>query len=466
MCQKRKASRDGARPASIITAIEIHCDECYFSTFTAQGLGIRTTVLHPATGGKVEGSRASRHAHRTEREWCALAPSVGSVMLGRRGRYVPIYTSSIPMTPQGTTSSTKAEWYMTVVSNWHRLATLMLCACAFAGCGKKPEPARVESDPKPAPPNPGPPDPAAPNPGPKVIPKGVGVFASSPTRIARSRRGDKLAMHEEGVIKVWDVSPAADGVAMEQPHRSEHLAISPDGGLVASYSSAAKELRVWDAKTGKSKFAKKWEGNGDIGFSSDGQFVVCTLVNKNAVVLDASTGTETRLVPPEGLFPTVAACSPQKNVVAVSSGAVGGKKSAPTPPSVDLYNTDGSHVDVLHPGQFVYSLAFSDAGDLLACRSPSKLLVFKVDGWAQTAAMESKGTGLGKLHVGPGAKFVAALEGGRVTVWDVAAGMSRQFDAKDCVDIAFHPKGGLLVARKGGTLAVYDPATGEAKPGL
>ena len=303
---------------------------------------------------------------------------------------------------------------------------------------------------------------AAPVPSVAPPPERVGVFASSPTKLALSRDGNILATYGDGVIKVWDLSGDAPGVAVEEPHPSEHLAVSPDGRLVASFGE--KVLRVWDARTGKLTVKKNLDRGGEVDFSSDGRFVLCIIVNRPVFVVEVTSGAVSQISPEPGLFINAAACSPTTAIVVVNSGAVKGKSLVQ---SLAVHHLNGGRRERgVEPSDAVCAVAYSGSGEIFAARSHTKLYLWKVSDWTQTAVLPSSGSPSEKIRIGPGAKYVAGLDQSRVIVWNVSAGTFLHLDVKDCTDLAFHPRGGLLVARKGSPLTVFDPTSGAERPEL
>jgi hypothetical protein len=66
--------------------------------------------------------------------------------------------------------------------------------------------------------------------------------------------------------------------------------------------------------------------------------------------------------------------------------------------------------------------------------------------------------------LGPGAKYLAAVNGDSLTVWDTATGSAKDFEKGTCLGVAFTPEGSLVVASRAKPLQLRDPATGTFRP--
>ena len=89
--------------------------------------------------------------------------------------------------------------------------------------------------------------------------------------------GTLFTASDDHTIRSWDAATGKPGLQLEHASWVRGLAISPDGSLVVG-SALRNDLRVWDAKTGQSRF--KLLGNGSSGgkrlirFTSDGKRLV------------------------------------------------------------------------------------------------------------------------------------------------------------------------------------------------
>jgi WD40 repeat protein/serine/threonine protein kinase/tetratricopeptide (TPR) repeat protein len=177
--------------------------------------------------------------------------------------------------------------------------------------------------------------------------------------------GKRLASGDSnGILQVWDLD-SGKRIATMQGHGSvQAVAFSPDGcwvaGGVGGFVEGGGELCVWDARTGRERFARKRQSRGvnAVAFSPDGKMLFSGGSDWVVRVWDAATG--------QGLRALQGHTAP---VWAVALSA-DGRRLASTgfDRTIKLWDVDTGQETLTLQGhtEFVYGVAFSPDGGRLA----------------------------------------------------------------------------------------------------
>jgi WD40 repeat protein len=129
------------------------------------------------------------------------------------------------------------------------------------------------------------------------------AFSPDGTRIAAASQADGDSL--ERVVKVWEIASgrlvASFPTAITLEVHGISLSFSPDGQALAAdgwLPLGGSELRVWDMKTGRSRFAIHRQSrlsSAKAAFSPDSRRIACSLSDFQLAVWDAADGKELAL---------------------------------------------------------------------------------------------------------------------------------------------------------------------------
>ena len=124
------------------------------------------------------------------------------------------------------------------------------------------------------------------------------AFSKDGKRFASASGGREMIPKKGGVefrpgeVKVWDAQAHTARLTLRHPGAVFAVAISPDGGLVASpftHWSKPSSVILWDARTGKE--IRRWPCGGSsysVAFSPDGRHVAAECDNDRVLVWEVS----------------------------------------------------------------------------------------------------------------------------------------------------------------------------------
>ena len=289
-------------------------------------------------------------------------------------------------------------------------------------------------------------------------------------------------------LGVWDVETGKLRVALENPPTStEQIAFSPDGARAAAIGAGVKELKVWDAATGKlvQEFTlPDWKqympGAPFLGFSPDGNYITSVYKDK---VLRAKLGGEAKLtsdvpLPYGGEF---MAFAPAADLLVLAVNPPPGQK---TGNKLLVYDTaKGGDPQTIPLTGWPRSIAITPDGKTLAIAYdfevaaktvPGKVELWDTQGWKVRSTLppdqRADLLNYARLFISPDAKELigtAVFNKGRVVpaeLIDADGKVLRDVNAKILSDAAFSPDGATAAVVAGGKPALFlDAATGKDK---
>jgi WD40 repeat protein len=268
----------------------------------------------------------------------------------------------------------------------------------------------------------------------------AGSFSGSIGAVAFAPAGDWVAYTAEGKVRVRRAADERSGGTFEAGEGAV-LAVSPDGGLLATGDGAS--IRLWDIRRGKlaHTIAPQFGSNG-LAFSRDGSRLVSVAQGdgEGAVrVWDMPTASEVE-APPVRTAGTGIAVSPDGKHLAVGTRALA------------LWNLQsGAHLrDLTCHADVVISPAFSPDGRLVAGNCRGVATVWDVaSGAAVFQAGAGNPTSAGAVAFSPDGRYLAAgaVPTG-IAVYDLASGRVVRTLAVSgyAVALAFSPDGRVIAA--------------------
>jgi WD40 repeat protein len=287
-------------------------------------------------------------------------------------------------------------------------------------------------------------------------------------------------------VGVWDVETGKLRVEMEKPPSPcENIALSADGRKAAAISAGQKQLKVWDAGTGKllEKFQlPEWKNfipyAPFLAFSADGDILTSVLGQK---ILRAKQGGTAQMLPDElaRWSPELITFAPAADLLVFASNPPLGKKTGSKLHVYDLSKPGEPQTVPL--GGWIRSIAFTADGKTLAVsREGGPSGAGKVELWDASAWKVQGALPLDKrpnfwsyrrLFFSPDGKVLAGAPtfGDKnltaVELLDLEGKIIRQINAAELLnDVAFSPDGKTVAISLGAMPVQFlDPATGKDK---
>jgi WD40 repeat protein len=270
----------------------------------------------------------------------------------------------------------------------------------------------------------------------------------------------EVAEPGQNTIRLWDLNTGERAQTLVQSfaHRSEALAFSPDGTILAS-AVFEETIRLWDVASGK--LMRDLNGRYRtrvVAFAPNGKMLV-SAGDTRARLWDVASGKQLHVL--SGHEPTVqaAAFSPDGETLAVSSDDN----------TIRLWNTaSGKQLLRLEGYRFeCNALSFSPDGRVLAAASWDGLIrCWDVATGTRLQPVYGHEAGVTAVAVAPDEKRVAsASHDHTVRVWDAASGkplLKLAGHTSAVSAVAFAPNGKLLAsAGQDQTIRIWDAATGK-----
>jgi hypothetical protein len=204
------------------------------------------------------------------------------------------------------------------------------------------------------------------------------------------------------------------------------LAFAPDGRSLAAAAQDRREVRLWDAKTGRALHTLAHVGSvRGLAWSPDGRTLACPCSDGAVYLWDSAAGRERRKLRGHSGAVSAVAFAPDGKLLA-SGGADG---------TVRMWDAaTGEERCCVKGGAEVVSLAFAPDGKLLAVTDAGGSGVRLLDpatGAEQKTLKRPTRQGQLRAVFGPGGRRLASWGVGdnfqrEVVLWDVAAGEARQ----------------------------------------
>jgi WD40 repeat protein/serine/threonine protein kinase len=257
-------------------------------------------------------------------------------------------------------------------------------------------------------------------------------------------------------IKFWDADTGEPRGDLPIPDR--HLAVSPDGKLLASWDTVA--VRVRDLATGRTRDTLPW-GSGPLAFSPDGKSLAMDGPDRNVKLWDVAThDTRASLPTPQGTEVWAMGFSPDSKYLA-GAGLFGWVQiwdAATGQAKATLLGGEG-------PWTSGTAVAFSPDGKTLASGNGiGTVRLWDVASQRLRACLKGHTNGIAALAFFPDSKTLASgAEDATIKLWDVATGQERitlTGHKGPVVALAAAADGNLLASgSKDGTVRLWRAAT-------
>jgi len=262
-------------------------------------------------------------------------------------------------------------------------------------------------------------------------------------------------------VRLWDAVTGESCAILPHEGSVRALAFSPDSSWLVSGCAPDESLHVWNVATARlEKTIKRSERGGilAIAVSPDGARIAAADAAASVRILEAATGAEVQSsgpAGPSGVVKRSLAYSPDGRLLA-GTGEDGTQ--------VDIWDTPTHHRSAQLMGHtgFVYSVAFSDDGLLLASASSDRTVrIWEVAASKCVAVLTGHTDEVFTAAFHPDGKRLASAGRDRaIWLWDLATGQDvarLEGHTNYVFSLAFSPDGRSLVSGSGdGTVRIWD----------
>jgi WD40 repeat protein len=281
------------------------------------------------------------------------------------------------------------------------------------------------------------------------------------THVALSPDGRLLATaSEDGTAGLWEIADGSQRASFQHKKSVYAVTFSPDSRLLATASEDGT-AGLWETNGGKRVATLRHQKNiYTIAFSPDGHLLATASEDGTAGLWDVATGRQVASLPHRNTVNAVA-FSPNGLLLATASGDA----------TAGLWDVATARLLVSLPHQkSVYAVTFSPDGKLLATASYDQTAgVWDVVTGRRIASLVHAGK-VKKLAFSPGAQQLVTVSAGRllaenvVTIWDIGRGqrLAPLVHHGEVARAAFSSDGALLVTSFAeDMLGVWNVASGQ-----
>jgi RNA polymerase sigma factor (sigma-70 family) len=287
----------------------------------------------------------------------------------------------------------------------------------------------------------------------------------SATRFAFSADGKALVVQcNNAMVHVWDVPGRTEKLVSRSSPADfgGHIALSPDGTVLATAPDAGKRIRLWDARTLKElppPLNQHDKPPRSLTFAPDGNLLAATYGDPTVGLWDLATRKKVRQLQGKDFYVDHVAFSADGKTLAGSDGYGATLWDVAT----GKFRHDFGHTYCID------SIHFSPDGRRLvsgAAYTDNVVRIWEPLTGKETARLRGHRDGIEVVQYAPDGKLIASgSQDGSVRLWDAATGREvRRLEAKDGMvyAMAFAPDGKTIAAGgKRKAVHLWDVATGR-----